>query len=121
MNYIFENLYYYLYTIIGIILLVIYVFIKYKYGFWIHQPVYHIYDISYYFRSNKIIDNDLPSKNKYVNLQNILTKTTSEMNEIDWVNFVNFIQKYFLRIDGNIYNPKLENILPFFKNSQIGV
>jgi len=117
MNYIFENLYYYLYTIIGIILLVIYVFIKYKYGFWIHQPVYHIYDISYYFRSNKIIDNDLPSKNKYVNLQNILTKTTSEMNEIDWVNFVNFIQKYFLRIDGNIYNPKLENILPFFKNS----
>ena len=118
MNYIFENLYYYLYTIIAVVFLVIYAIIKYKYGFWIHQPVYHIYDLSYYFRSNKIIDNDLPKTNKYVNVQNIITKnTSSDMNEFDWTNFVNFIQKYFLRTEGNVFNPKLENVLPFFKNS----
>jgi hypothetical protein len=117
MDYIFENLYYYLYSIIAIVLLVIYAIIKYKYGFWIHQPVYHIYDISYYFRSNKIIDTDLPTTNKYVNLHNIITKNADNMTEIDWINFVNFIQKYFLRNNGNIYNPKLDNVLPFFKNS----
>jgi hypothetical protein len=96
MNDIFENLYYYLYTIIGIILLVIYAIIKYKYGFWIHQPVYHIYDISYYFRSNQIIDENLPTMNKYVNLNNIITKNTEGMNEIDWINFINFIHNIFL-------------------------
>lgn len=117
MNYIFENLYYYLYFTIGIALLIIYAIVKYKYGFWIHQPVYHIYDLSYYFRSNTIIDADLPTKNKYVNLHNIITKSASEMNELDWIHFLIFIQKYFLRTTGNIYNPKLENVLPFFKNS----
>ena len=117
MFYIFENLYYYLYTVIGVVLFMIYAIIKYKYGFWIHQPVYHIYDISYYFRSNKIIDNNLPTTNKYVNLHNIITKNTAGMSELNWIHFINFIQKYFLRTSGNIYNPKLENVLPFFKNS----
>ena len=113
----FEQTQYYIYSILAITLIVIYATIKYKYGFWIHQPVYHIYDLSYYFWANTIINNELPITNKYVNLNNIHTKINTNMSEIDWVNFINFIQKYFLRTDGNVYNPKLDNVVPFFKNS----
>jgi hypothetical protein len=114
---IFEQNRYYIYALIVVVLIIIYATIKYKYGFWIHQPVYHVYDISYYFLSNKIIDNELPVTNKYVNVNNINTKINVDMTEIDWINFINFIQKYFLRNDGNVYNPKLDNVVPFFKNS----
>ena len=107
----------YIITVFSVLIIcVIYAFIKYKYGFWIYQPVYHAYDLTYYVCSNQIIDNELPIKNKYVNL-NIKTKILEDITEVDWSMFILFIQKYFLKNKDNVYNPKLDNVLPYFKNS----
>jgi hypothetical protein len=82
------------------------------------QPVYHLYNIPYYFSADKVINMSLPDKNRYVNLINIHTKFTPTLQEYEWYSVVVFLQKYFLRERYNIYNPKLENIVPHFKNSK---
>lgn len=110
-----------MYTLIYVTIvffIICYTIIKWKYGFWMRQPVYHIYNIPYYFTSDQIIDKSLPEKNKYVQLINIHTKFMGTLHEYEWHSFVVFLQKYFLREKHNKYNPRLENIVPYFKNSK---
>ena len=66
-----------LYLISCVILLIIlfFCFIRLKYKFWSMQPVFHFYDIYYWFISVGIIRNELPEKNRYTNFKNICTKT----------------------------------------------
>jgi hypothetical protein len=87
------------------------------YGFWIRQPVFHSYDISYYFYPNKIINPELPVKNKFTNFKDVKTYLMEEMTEDRWADFVDFIRTNFLKNKNNEFQPKLENILPYFKNS----
>lgn len=102
----------------AITMLVIYACVKWRYGFWMHQPVYHVYDWHYSVGVNRVISPGLPSINKYVNTISILTKLVPNMSELEWTSFAVFVQKYFLREPHNIYNPKLENIVPYFKNNK---
>jgi hypothetical protein len=83
-----------------------------KFKFWREQPVFHIYDISYYFSSNQIIMNELPTKNKYCNFQNIVTG--SSLSPLEITQFVRFIGQHYLQNGANRYAPKAENILPYF-------
>ena len=55
-----------LYVIGFIITLIIlfYIFIKIKYKFWTIQPVFHFYDVHYWFKNIGIINKELPNKNK---------------------------------------------------------
>ena len=48
-------------------------YIRIKYPFWALQPVFHFYDIYYWFINIGIIRHELPEKNRYVNLKNIKT------------------------------------------------
>jgi len=104
-------------TIVFGVAIIIYIILRYIYGFWIKQPVFHAYDISYYFYPNKIINPDLPEKNRFTNFKNIDTYLIDEMTEPRWASFVEFIQTNFLKNKNNEYHPKLDNILPYFKNS----
>ena len=56
-----------------LIILIIYAYIRLKFGFWAIQPVFHVYDISYMFKAPGIIDDSLPTKNKYTNFKDIET------------------------------------------------
>ena len=62
-----------LYIIAFFILLIIlfFIYIRLKYKFWALQPVFHFYDIYYWFINVGIIRQELPDKNKYVNLKQI--------------------------------------------------
>jgi hypothetical protein len=83
-----------------------------------NQPVYHLYDVSYYMSPPRVINNDLPEKNRHVNVANVHTRFTSTLSDPEWVELVVFLQKYFIRERHNVYNPKLDNIVPFFKDSK---
>lgn len=87
------------------------------FGFWIRQPVFHAYDITYYMYPNKIINPELPAKNKFTNLKEIQTYLMDEMKEPLWADFVDFIQVNFLKNKGNEFHPTLGNVLPYFKNA----
>lgn len=109
----------YIFIIIVLILflLLIKLFIKWKFPFWSIQPVFHIYDIGYYIFHVGIICHSLPSKNKYTNFKNIDTIDFSKLTSWKISKFIQFIQLHFLynKGNGNIFHPKEENIIPYFK------
>jgi hypothetical protein len=103
---------YYIIIIIWI-LIIIYGYIKVKYRFWFHQPIFHIYDLHYYLYPG-IIDNELPEKeNIFNNFKNIKTVSFEKVKEEDKNNFILFIQNNFLRNKNFNYLPKKENIIPY--------
>ena len=96
-----------------LIIIIIYLFIRLKYGFWVLQPVFHIYDFSYYLNAPGIIDFSLPNKNKYTNFKNIETIIFSNLTTIQKNKFVNLIKTDYLQNKDNIFSPKTENIIPY--------
>jgi len=97
-----------------LIAFIIYIYIRIKYGFWVYQPVFHIYDITYYFRPPGIINHYLPEKNKYTNFKNIETIVYEELTKLQVTRFVNFIKTNYLQNKDNIFSPQSENIMPYF-------
>jgi len=97
-----------------LIILFIYVYIRIKYGFWVIQPVFHIYDFGYMLKPPGIIDSSLPTKNKYTNFRDIDTILISELTSIQRQRFINLIKSNYLRNKDNIFSPHLENINPYF-------
>ena len=90
-----------------------------KYGFWVVQPVFHVYDFMYMLKPPGIINHNLPEKNKYTNFKNIDTTMFQEVSEIKKSRFVNFIRSNYLQNKENIFSPQSENIIPYFKSHNV--
>lgn len=97
-----------------LIIFVIYIYIRLKYGFWVLQPVFHVYDVGYMFNPPGIIEDSLPKKNKYTNFKDIDTIVYSELTSIQKIRFTNLIKANYLQNKDNIFNPQSENIVPYF-------
>lgn len=97
-----------------LIICIIYIYIRVKYGFWVLQPVFHIYDYSYMIKPPGIIDTSFPSKNKYTNFREIDTIPFSEMTSVQKQRFINLIKLNYLQNKDNIFSPQSENIMPYF-------
>ena len=108
-----ENISYILFFSI-LIIFIIYIYIRLKYGFCAIQPVFHVYDYSYMFRPPGIINYKLPEKNKYTNFKNIETFVYSQVSKLKLNKFINLIKLHYLQNKDNIFCPKLENIVPYF-------
>jgi hypothetical protein len=100
------------FIVLCIILFFLYIRIKYK--FWAIQPVFHFYDFYYWFVNVGIIRSDLPEKNRYTNFKNIKTFSFEDIKEQDVKESLQLIQLNYLRNNENIYNPKKDNIVPYF-------
>ena len=105
-----------LYFIGFVILLIIiyFCYIRIKYKFWALQPVFHFYDLYYWFVNVGIIRKELPEKNRYVNLKKIKTKQFEEIDELTKKEIVSLIRLNYYRNNENKYDPKIENIVPYF-------
>jgi len=97
------------------ILFFVYAYIRIKFGFWALQPVFHMYDIGYYFYKPGILDYDLPEKNKYTNFKNIETILYKDLTKIQIQKFVSFICNNYLQNKENVFLPKEQNIAPYFQ------
>jgi hypothetical protein len=93
---------------------IIYIYIRIKYGFWVIQPVFHVYDYTYMIKPPGIINHKLPEKNKYTNFKNIETIVYSELSQIKQTQFINLIRLHYLQNKDNIFSPKSQNINPYF-------
>ena len=100
------------FIILCIILLFVYIRLRYK--FWALQPVFHFYDIYYWFINVGVIRKELPEKNRYVNLKQIITKQFEDMDNQTLKQLVLLIQLNYLRNNENTFSPKKENIIPYF-------
>ena len=106
-----------LYLIGSIILFIIlfFIFIRIKFKFWAIQPVFHVYDMQYWFRNVGIIRHELPDKNKYTNFREIQTYKFDTIPTSKLTKLVNLIQYNYLRSGDNKYYPQLNNIVPYFE------
>jgi len=96
-----------------LVIFIIYIYIRLKFGFWAIQPVFHIYDIGYMLKAPGIINEHLPEKNKYTNFKDIETILYSQLTSLQIQRMVNLIRLHYLQNKNNIFSPKSENILPY--------
>ena len=96
------------------IIVIFFLYIRLKYKFWALQPVFHFYDVYYWFINVGVIRKELPEKNKYVNLKNITTRVFEEIDELTKKQIVSLIRLNYLRNGENVFNPKKENIDSYF-------
>jgi len=89
-------------------------YIRKSYGFWVLQPVFHIYDFNYMVFPPGIINHFPPNKNKYTNFKNIETIPFSELSELKIKKLITFIQWNYLKNGNNTFNPEKNNIIPYF-------
>lgn len=104
----------YLLGFIIVIIVIFFLYVRLKYKFWALQPVFHFYDVYYWFINVGVIRKELPEKNKYVNLKKIVTKEFEKIDELTKKQIVTLIRLNYLRNGENIFNPKKENIDAYF-------
>ena len=97
-----------------LIIFLIYIYIRVKFGFWAIQPVFHVYDLGYMIKPPGIINHQLPTKNKYTNFKNIETLLYNQMPSYKINRFINLIRSNYLQNKDNIFSPSRENIAPYF-------
>ena len=99
-----------------LIIFIIYIYIRVKYGFWVMQPVFHVYDFGYMIKAPGIINDYLPEKNKYTNFKNIETSIYADITSLQNQKFINLIKTNYLQNKDNIFSPQSQNITPYFNS-----
>lgn len=110
----FTTLLFYTFIVFLLLFILFLIYIRVKYGFWVSQPVFHIYDFSYYWFPPGIIRYDLPGKNKYTNFKDTQTVITAELTEPQKSKFISFVQQHYLKNGDNIFQPELSNVVPYY-------
>ena len=94
----------------------VFAYIRLKYGFWALQPVFHIYDASYYWNPPGIVCHTLPKANRYTDFSRVSTVLVSVLSPVERSRFVQLIQGNYFRHGQNAYAPKENNILPYLSS-----
>jgi hypothetical protein len=102
-------------ALIVLLLIIFFIYIRIKFRFWALQPVFHFYDLYYWIANIGIIQEELPSKNRYTNFKNIKTISYDILSDKNIKDFVWLIQLNYLRNNENKFAPQKENIVPYFK------
>lgn len=95
-------------------IILFFMYIRLKYKFWAIQPVFHFYDLHYWFVNKGVICKELPEKNMYVNLKKIKTKEFEYIDELTKKEIITLIRLNYFTQNENKYEPKQENIIPYF-------
>jgi len=101
----------YIFYILICLIIILYIWIKIRFQFWSRQPVFHIYNIYYWFFYQGIIQKELPEKNKFYAYNYQTDKYISKDS------LVEFIGKHFLNRPDIVYKPTIEAMTSLFKQS----
>lgn len=98
----------YIFYILVVLLFIFYlIYKKLINNFWVQQPVYHFWDISYWFYNKGIIQYSLPEKNKYCNFENIHCDKYENVSLIQKEKYIRLIQNHYNK---NIYKPTIKTM-----------
>jgi hypothetical protein len=87
--------------------------------FWRTQPVFHIYDLRYWWKPPGFINLEPPPVNKYVNLVNnkLINLSEEEKNKTKIEKICNFIQDYYVIHPTASYKPSKTDILAYLQST----
>ena len=109
-----------LYIIISIIVVYVLIvgYLKCKSPFWAKQPVFHLYDLSYWLRPPGIISLDMPVINKYVDLIHVNTFAVDDELKGNELKVCKFLKdNYIVKRESAKYAPTQNNILSYLTAS----
>ena len=111
---------YYIIVLVVILYLLFKLYIKITYDFWVHQPVFHTYNLLNWIKPNGVIDED-PIINNYTNFIDITTKNFFDVSEEEIINILDLINKTFItnKTLNSIFNKNIEANYLINKNSFI--
>lgn len=98
-----------------VILVIFNLFLRIKFPFWSIQPVFHAYDLNHWLFPNRIINNELPTSNKYVKLLDIETFPIKTIPQDVSEKASLFIKEHYLRNKYAQYNPTYDDIFNYLK------
>jgi hypothetical protein len=104
-----------IFILIVLLAIVFFIYIRIKFRFWALQPVFHFYDLYYWIANIGIIQEELPSKNRYTNFKNIKTISYDILSEKNIKDFIWLVQLNYLRNKDNTFTPNQNNVVPYFK------
>lgn len=111
-----------LYWVLGImsILVLICILIRLYIPYWGRQPVFHVYDLPYYFFSPKVLSDSIPQiDDKYVNMKNIIPIYGNEQNTSSQSKMTNLLREHYLRSKNLNYLPEDKNIVPYLELNDV--
>ena len=105
-----------------VIILIVKAYIKFKLGFWSQQPVFHNYNLLYYFSPPGVINPDLPNANKYIDHIHISTSgiqddSSNVINENTKKKISCFLSSYYLKKRDIEYLPSISHIFIPLQNN----
>ncbi len=92
--------------------------IRILYPFWAIQPVFNYYNVYYWLFPNKIIHQDSPKLNKYVDLKNIKVIDIHDANTNTIQALHIFIKNNYLQTSISKYNPSYSHIVDYLYGAQ---
>lgn len=111
--------YQYILSTITSVILLCFISIKIMFPFWAKQPVFHVYDLHYYFMSPKVIQENKTKHNKWINYNNIVPVYSLKENESYTTEMVELISQHYLRNKSLEYMPKKQHILPYINTKDV--
>lgn len=111
---IYYNIILYLFVILIAFYIIFVGYSKIRLKFWKSQPVFHCYNIFYWFSPPGIITFDLPTANKYLNILNIKSYGLSSIQEVKLDSFCNFIKNYYMNLLNSKYKPSKKALISYF-------
>lgn len=104
----------YLFLFIFFLFFIPLVFIKVKYPFWSHQPIFHSYDIlKYWTKTPYVIQTGNPMKTKYLDT-NVKTEEFLDLSDSTIDKTVQFIQEHYIESDKVLTMITKENLIHDF-------
>ncbi len=114
------QLFVYLIFFLIIVYIILSATIRIKMHFWYTQPVFHIYNLSYWLKPPGTINTKPPPVNKFVNLSNNkLLEVPNEINneKTEFNDICKFIKDNYVIHDSTSYTPSEQDILTYLQCS----
>ena len=89
----------YVFIIIFFLWFIPFLYVKIKYPFWSHQPIFHSYDLLRYWTQEPfIIQQNMPIKTKYLS-DHVNSKEFLDLEETEYDDIIDFIQSHYIESD----------------------
>jgi hypothetical protein len=93
------------------------VLVRLNHPFWSKQPVYHYSDIWLWLTRGKIINENVPIQNSFVNPLRCRTIATSELGHAEKEKICDFIGQNYSARDVFQYKPSVESLFPYISDN----
>ena len=105
-----------MYVLVGVVVALLVSMHVYRHvssPFWSKQPVYHTYDVVYWFEKGRIINPGRPLLNRYVCPDAVQVRPMEMLAEADQDRIAKLIKKHYLRTDDVEFLPEPEHIFDY--------